>query len=62
MLNAFVKVYGTDYLDNGNYKFVEIPAVIKGRYAEHIGLGIVILDLESSGEHLGTFFLPSMGG
>jgi hypothetical protein len=57
MHDAFVEVYGTDYLDNGDYEFVELPAVIKGRNTGHISLGIVTLDLESSGEHWGTFFL-----
>ncbi|MHB8061623.1 MAG: hypothetical protein ACYDG2_03140 [Ruminiclostridium sp.] len=51
---------GTDYLDSG-YEFVDIPAVIQGRNTGHIGLGIVTLDLESSGEHWGTFFLTPMG-
>lgn len=61
MHDAFVQVYGTDYLDNGDYEFVELPAVIKGRNTGHISLGIVTLDLESSGEHWGTFFLTPMG-
>jgi hypothetical protein len=60
MHDAFVEVYGTDYLDSG-YEFVELPAVIQGRNTGHIGLGIVTLDLESSGEHWGTFFLTPRG-
>jgi hypothetical protein len=60
MHDAFVEVYGTDYLDSG-YEFVELPAVIQGRNTGHIGLGIVSLDLESSGEHWGTFFLTPKG-
>lgn len=56
MHDDFVEVYGTDYLNNGNYGFVELPAVIKGR-----NTGIVTLDMESSGEHWGTFFLTPMG-
>lgn len=54
MHDAFVEVYGTDYLDNSDYEFVELPVV-------NIGLGIVSLDLDSSGEHWGTFFLTPMG-
>ncbi|MDD4681459.1 MAG: hypothetical protein PHP79_11390 [Clostridia bacterium] len=61
MHDAFVKVYGTDYLDNNVYEFVELPAVIKGRNTGHIGLGIVSLGLDSSGEHWGAFFLTPMG-
>lgn len=60
MHDIFVEVYGTDYLDS-DYEFVELPAVIQGRNTSHIGLGIVSLDLESSGEHWGTFFLTPMG-
>lgn len=58
---AFVSVYQTDYLDRGEYEFVELPAVIRGRNTGHIALGIVTLDLESSGEHFGTFFLTPHG-
>lgn len=60
MHDAFVEVYGTDYLDSG-YEFVELPAVIQGRGTGHIGLGIVTLDIQSSGEHQGTFFLTPRG-
>lgn len=60
MHDLFVEVYGTDYLDS-NFEFVGLPAVIQGRNTGHIGLGIVMLDLESSGEHWGTFFLTPMG-
>lgn len=60
MHDIFVDVYGTDYLDSG-YEFVDIPAVVKGNNTGHMGLGIITLDLESSGEHWGTFFLTPMG-
>lgn len=59
--DAFMEVYGTDYLDDSDHEFVELPAVIKGRNTGHVGLGIVSLDLQSSGEHWGTFFLTPMG-
>ncbi|NYB73171.1 hypothetical protein HZF24_03340 [Sedimentibacter hydroxybenzoicus DSM 7310] len=58
--DIFTDIYGTDCLDSG-YEFVELPAVIQGRNTGHIGLGIVTLDLESSGEHWGTFFLTPKG-
>ncbi len=61
MHDMFVEVYGTDYLEVDGYEFVELPAVIQGRNTGHIGLGIVTLDLESSGEHWGTFFLTPLG-
>jgi len=61
MHGIFVEVYGTDYLDNDEYEFVDVPAIIRGRNTGHIWLGIVTLDLESSAEHCGTYFLTSMG-
>lgn len=33
----------------------------RGRNTGHMGLGIVTLDLESFGEHWGTFFLTPKG-
>lgn len=61
MHSAFVKTYGTDYLDNGSYGLVSIPAVICARNTGKLCLGIVTLDLESSGEHWGTEFLTPYG-
>jgi hypothetical protein len=61
MHDLFVEVYRTDDLDYGDYEFVDVPAVIRGRNTGHIGLGIVTLDLQSSGEHFGTFFLTPRG-
>lgn len=58
--DTLVEVYGTDFLD-GSHEFVELPAIIRGRNTGHIGLGIVSLDLPSSGEHGGTFFLTPKG-
>lgn len=60
MHDIFTDVYGKDSLDS-SYGFVELPAVVQGRNTGHIGLGIVTLDLESSGEHWGTFFLTLKG-
>jgi len=60
MHDLFTAAYGTDCLDY-DYEFVTVPAVIKGRKNGHIGLGLVTLDLGSSGEHWGTFFLTPSG-
>jgi hypothetical protein len=60
MHDLFVEIYHTDNLDSG-YEFVELPAVIQGRNTGHIGLGLISLDLRSSGEHWGTFFLTPRG-
>ena len=49
MHNAFVSTYGTDYLEDDSYAFVQIPAVIQSRQSGKLCLGIVTLDLESSG-------------
>ncbi len=49
MHDIFVDVYQSDYLDSYTYDFVEVPAIIRGRDTGHIGLGILSLDLESSG-------------
>lgn len=59
--DIFVDAYETDNLENSNHEFVVIPAVIKARKTSHIGLGIVELDLESSGEHWRTYFLTPRG-
>lgn len=61
MHDAFVEVYGMDYLGNVDYDFVELPAVIKGRDTGHIGLGIVSLNMQSSGEHCNTIFVTPLG-
>ena len=61
MHGAFVKTYGTDYLEEGEFEFVNIPAVIRSRNTGKLCLGIVTLDLESSGEHWGTDFLTPYG-
>jgi hypothetical protein len=61
MHDIFIEVYKTDYLDSYTYEFVEVPAIIRGRNTGHIGLGILSLDLESSGEHWGTYFLTPRG-
>lgn len=61
MHDAFVSAYGTDYLEDDSYAFVQIPAVIQSRQSGKLCLGIVTLDLESSGEHWETDFLTPYG-
>ena len=58
--DLFVEVYSVDYLDTG-YEFVDMPAVVLGRETGHIGLGLVTLDIPSSGEHYGTWFFTPLG-
>ncbi|MBQ7726092.1 MAG: hypothetical protein IJT66_03005 [Clostridia bacterium] len=61
MHEAFIKTYGTEYLEDGKYEFVDIPAVIRSRNTGKLCLGVVTLDLESSGEHWGTDFITPYG-
>lgn len=61
MHDAFIKTYGTDFLEEGEYELVNIPAVIRSSETGKLCLGIVTLDLQSSGEHWGTDFLTPYG-
>lgn len=56
---AFEEVYGEGYVDE-SFGYVLMPAVIRGSRSGIHALGLVSLDLESSGERLGTtFFTPA---
>lgn len=57
---AFLKVYGTDCVDD-SYDFILAPAVIRVRATGEIYAGLVDLDLSSSGEHWGTSFITPCG-
>jgi len=61
MNEIFVDVYRTNSLVQDRYWFVYVPAVIRGIKTGHIGIGLVLLDLRSSGEHWNTYFLTPMG-
>ena len=61
MHNAFVSAYGDGMIYGEDIEFIQLPAVICGRESGHIALGIVTIDLQSSGEHWGTFFLTPYG-
>ena len=60
MHDAFVEVYGTDTMDRDN-EFIIAPAVIKVRETGNLCLGLVQLDIASSGEHWGTDFITPYG-
>lgn len=60
MHDLFKEVYQTDSLDY-EYEFVDVPAVIRGRNTGHLCLGLVTLDLQSSGEHYGSWFFTPRG-
>ncbi len=59
--DAFLKTYGADCLERDKYGFVGIPAVIRSDKTGKLSLGVVTIDLESSGEHWGTAFLTPYG-
>lgn len=61
MHDALVETYGADYFDWRSGDFVDVPAVIKGEKSGHISLGLVNLDLQSSGEHWGTYIFTENG-
>ena len=58
--NKFMSVYNTDALKESD-EMVTLPAVIKGINTDEICIGVVDIDLESSGEHWGTAFLTKHG-
>ena len=58
---AFVDTYGTDCVIDRELGFIDVPAVIRGRKAGEVFLGLVSLDLESSGEHWNTQFFMEDG-
>lgn len=60
MHTAFYEVYHTDCLDS-EYEWVMLPAVIRSQKSGLLTVGIVTLDLQSSGEHWGTHFLTPAG-
>lgn len=60
MHDLLVEAYGTDRFDFDS-EWVTVPAIIKSRNSGLLCLGLVTIDLESSGEHWGTFFLTPIG-
>ena len=58
---TFVDTYGTDCITDRELGFIDVPAVIRGRKAGEVFLGLVSLDLESSGEHWNTQFFMEDG-
>lgn len=58
---AFVDTYGTDCITDRKLGFIDAPAVIRGRKAGEVFLGLVTIDLESSGEHWNSVFFMEDG-
>lgn len=61
MHQAFLDTYQTDCLCDRELMFVELPAVIRNTKTGHIAIGLVTLDLSSSGEHWNTMFFSPVG-
>lgn len=59
--DAFVEVYKTDYLTEMDHAFAYVPAIIKTRNTGITAIGLVGLDIESSGEHGGTYLFTKTG-
>ena len=60
MHEVFCGTYGTDCVDDidaGNEDMFYLPAVIKSRETNALCVGLVLVDIESSGEHWGTQFM-----
>ena len=61
MTELFESIYGKEPLTSDNFSFVEVPAVICSRKTHQLHLGLVMLDVESSGEHWGSTYFSSFG-
>jgi len=64
MHDVFISTHKTDCvddLDTVGDEFVSLPAVIKSDKTGEICVGLVYVDIESSGEHWGTQFALSYG-
>lgn len=58
MQEAFEEVYGPEPISEQE-EYILAPAVFRGRKSEVTALGLVVLDLQSAGEHCeSTFFTP----
>ncbi len=58
---AFVDTHGRDCITEIDGDFIDVPAVIRGQKTGEYALGIVTLDVRSSGEHWATAFLSKYG-
>ena len=61
--DVFVNSFGTNDVDNliDDEEFIHLPAVCKSRDTGELHIGLVYVDLESSGEHWGTRFITGKG-
>lgn len=60
MQEAFEEVYGEEPMA-WSEEYILAPAVFKGRESQVNALGLVVLDLQSSGEHCGSIFFTPEG-
>lgn len=57
---AFEDVYGKNYVDE-SYGMITVPGIVRGRNTGMHDIALLIIDLESSGEHWGTTFITKNG-
>lgn len=59
---AAVEIYGTDcFEDSGELDYVLLPGIIQSKANGNLCVGLLEIDLLSSGEHCGTDFLTRYG-
>lgn len=61
MHQAFVDTYGSDFVNGEVLGLIDLPAVLRGKKSGMTYLGLVTVDLESSGEHYNTVFFTDKG-
>lgn len=57
---AFEAAYGKGYVDE-SYGMITVPGIVRGRNTGIHDIALMIIDLESSGEHWGTTFITKNG-
>lgn len=61
MHRSLLKIYETDNFTSACTDLVDLPAVMKSHNTGRLAIGLVTIDLESSGEHYGTAFFTGRG-
>lgn len=61
MHRSLLKIYETDHFTSACTDLVDLPAVVKSHNTGRLAIGLVTIDLESSGEHYGTAFFTGRG-
>jgi hypothetical protein len=59
--DEFESVYETEVIEDDEFEWLSVPAIIKARESGKLVLGLVNLDLTSRGEHAYTSFITPKG-